>query len=147
MKLFRWKNIKAFYQFSRMKFYFHPFFVYLKCIIQENSIVDKTESLLLLSRRHPHSSPDIREQLLKSYLDTFTDPTSKQMAQLHGALCGITQLGVTVSGNLIFVFHEYSDECLTHKKTIVSRDSRNVTFFYQAAGKLQQTHVTHFNIL
>jgi len=58
--------------------------------------------LSLLAMRHPHSSPDIREQLLKSYLDTFTDPTSKQMAQLHGALCGITQLGITAITNGLF---------------------------------------------
>lgn len=58
-----------------------------------------------LSRRHPHSSPDIREQLLKSYLDIFTEPSTKQPTQLHGALCGIKRLGVKVSVYLFcFVF-------------------------------------------
>lgn len=48
--------------------------------------------LSVLSRRHSNSSPDVHEQLLKSYMETLNGK-EKPLGQIYGALSGIQQLG------------------------------------------------------
>jgi len=55
----------------------------------------KSYKRFFFSRRHPHASPDIYEQLLRSYVEVFND-TSKPLVQIHGSLCGLKELGIQV---------------------------------------------------